>query len=294
MATARPPLNWLRAFEAAARMGSFAAAASALNVTASAVSQHIRALELRLGKELFDRHANGVRLTDRGRLYAEELGRAFAMIDQATAKLAGRGTREMLVVHVPTSFASQWIAPRLDLFRSQYPNIDLRLTALDHGEGKVDAAIEFGWGNWPKREATLLLRDETFPVCTPRYAQTLRSPEDLKAGDLLHVPGYDEDWDTWLAHVGVTGIDTSAGSFFDQSIMGIRAAIEGKGVLLGRTALIERELAAGLLVAPFERRLQGAGSYWFLATPQKAKTPKVIAFRDWLMRMTAPVATIES
>ncbi|PWK76979.1 LysR family transcriptional regulator [Aminobacter sp. AP02] len=275
-------------------MGSFAAAASALNVTASAVSQHIRALELRLGKELFDRHANGVRLTDRGRLYAEELGRAFAMIDQATAKLAGRGTREMLVVHVPTSFASQWIAPRLDLFRSQYPNIDLRLTALDHGEGKVDAAIEFGWGNWPKREATLLLRDETFPVCTPRYAQTLRSPEDLKAGDLLHVPGYDEDWDTWLAHVGVTGIDTSAGSFFDQSIMGIRAAIEGKGVLLGRTALIERELAAGLLVAPFERRLQGAGSYWFLATPQKAKTPKVIAFRDWLMRMTAPVATIES
>ncbi|GAA4130375.1 LysR family transcriptional regulator [Aminobacter aganoensis] len=294
MASARPPLNWLRAFEAAARLGSFAAAGAELNVTPSAISQHIRALELRLGKELFDRHANGVRLTDRGRRYAEELGRAFALIDEATARIAGRGTREMLVVHVPTSFASQCIAPRLDLFRTQHPTIDLRLTALDHGEGKVDAAIEFGLGNWPKREATLLMRDQTFPVCTPAYAANLRSPDDLKAGDLLHVPGYDEDWDSWLAHVGVTGIDTSAGSFFDQSIMGIRAAVEGKGVLMGRTALIERELASGLLVAPFEQRLQGAGSYWFLATPQKAKAPKVMAFRDWLMRMTAPAETVES
>lgn len=294
MASARPPLNWLRAFEAAARLGSFAAAGAELNVTPSAISQHIRALELRLGKELFDRHANGVRLTDRGRRYSEELGRAFALIDEATSRIAGRGTREMLVVHVPTSFASQWIAPRLDLFRTQHPTIDLRLTALDHGEGKVDAAIEFGLGNWPKREATLLMRDQTFPVCTPAYAASLRSPDDLKAGDLLHVPGYEEDWDSWLAHVGVTGIDTSAGSFFDQSIMGIRAAVEGKGVLMGRTALIERELASGLLVAPFEQRLQGAGSYWFLATPQKTKAPKVMAFRDWLMRMTAPAETVES
>ncbi|MDH4984454.1 transcriptional regulator GcvA [Aminobacter anthyllidis] len=293
MAAARPPLNWLRAFEAAARLGSFAGAASELNVTPSAISQHIRALELRLGKELFDRHANGVRLTDRGRIYAEDLGRAFALIDEATAKLAGRGTREMLVVHVPTSFASQWIAPRLDLFRAQHPTIDLRLTALDHGEGKVDAAIEFGWGNWPKREATLLLRDETFPVCAPKYAAGLSSPNDLQARNLLHVPGYAEDWDTWLAHVGVSGIDTSAGSFFDQSIMAIRAAIEGKGVLLGRSALVERELATGLLVAPFEQRLRGAGSYWFLATPQKAKTSKVIAFRDWLMSMVQATETAD-
>jgi len=83
---------------------------------------------------------------------------------------------------------------------------------------------------------------------------------------------------------------TPAGSFFDQSIMGIRAAIEGKGILLGRSALVERELATGLLVAPFEQRLNGAGSYWFLATPQKAKTPKVLAFRDWLISMVQPGA----
>lgn len=285
MASERPPLNWLRAFEAAARLGSFAGAAGELNVTPSAVSQQIRALELRLGKKLFERHANGVRLTDRGRRYADDLGRAFAIIDEATAKLAGRGTREMLVVHVPTSFASQWIAPRLDLFRASHPTIDLRLTALDHGEAKVDAAIEFGLNNWPKREATLILHDETFPVCAPDYAKTLRSPEDLKAGDLLHVHGYDEDWDAWLASAGVTGIDTSAGLFFDQSIMAIRAAIEGKGVLLGRSALVERELAAGQLVAPFRERLASSGAYWFLTSPQKAKTPRVAAFRDWLLAM---------
>lgn len=288
MPLTRPPLNWLRAFEAAARLGSFAAAGAELNVTPSAISQHVRALERRLNRELFDRHANGVRLTDRGRRYAEDLGGAFALIDRATSRIAGGGTREMLVVHVPTSFASQWIAPRLDLFRAQEPNIDLRLTALDHGDDKVDAAIEFGWGNWPKWEATLLLREETFPVCTPAYATSLGQPADLKSANLLHVPGYEEDWDAWLAHVGLTGLDTSAGSFFDQSIMGIRAAVEGKGVLMGRSALIERELASGLLVAPFEQRMPSSGAYWFLTSPRKARAPKVVAFRDWLMKMVAP------
>jgi len=291
MTRTRPPLNWLRAFESAARLGSFAAAGGELKVTPSAVSQHIRALEQRLNRELFDRHANGVRLTDRGRRYAEDLGGAFALIDEATSRIAGRDAREMLVVHVPTSFAAQWIAPRLDLFRAQEPNIDLRLTALDHGDGKVDAAIEFGWGNWPKREATLLLRDETFPVCAPAYLASVGTPLDLRAANLLHVPGYDEDWDSWLAHVGLAGLDTSAGSFFDQSIMGIRAAIEGKGVLLGRSALIERELASGLLIAPFDQRLPSSGSYWFLTSPRKAKAPKVVAFRDWLLSVTAPART---
>lgn len=287
MAAGRPPLKWLRAFEAAARFGSFAAAAAELNVTPSAISQHMRALELRLGKKLFDRHANGVRLTGSGRRYADDLSHAFAMIDEATAKLAGRNAREMLVVHVSTSFASQWIAPRLDLFRALHPKIDLKLTALDHGEGKVDVEILYGWGNWPKREAILLLREEIFPVCAPTLAASLRAPNDLQGSDLLHVPGYTEDWDAWLAHAGVTGIDTTAGSFFDQSIMAIRAAIEGKGMLLGRSALVDRELSAGLLVAPFKERLQSSGAYWFLTSPRKAKTAKVSAFKNWLLSMSS-------
>ncbi|AOF93053.1 LysR substrate-binding domain-containing protein [Sinorhizobium sp. RAC02] len=287
MASAHLPLNWLRAFESAGRLGTFAGAGVELNVTPSAVSQHIRALEGRLGKELFTRHANGVRLTVPGRRYAEELGLAFAAIDEASRRFAGHGTREMLVVHVPTSFASQWIAPRLDLFRARQPEIDLRLTALDHGEDKVDATIAFGLGNWPKHQAMLLLRDEAFPVCGPKYAEALACPQDLKGHDLLHVPGYAEDWDTWLTHAGVKGIDTSSGSFFDQSIMAIRAAVEGKGVLLGRAALIERELSSGLLVEPFGVRLPAAGSYWFLTSGPKENLPKVAAFRDWLSEMTA-------
>lgn len=284
MTAGRLPLNWLRAFEAAARLGSFAAAAAELNVTPSAVSQHVRALELRLAKDLFDRHANGVRLTDPGRRYAESLTHAFALIEEATGELAGRGARKTLVVHVPTSFASQWIAPRLDQFRLSHPMIDLRLTSLE-SQGKVDAEIRYGWGNWPKLEADLLLREEIFPVCSPSVAAGLRSPRDLQASDLMHVPGYVEDWDVWLAHAGVSGIDTTAGASFDQSIMAIRAAIEGKGVLLGHSALLERELASGLLAAPFKERLQSSGAYWFVASPQKAKTPKVSAFRAWLLSM---------
>ncbi|MHA6645530.1 LysR substrate-binding domain-containing protein [Mesorhizobium sp. A623] len=281
-----PPLNWLRAFETAARLGSFAAAAE-LNVTPSAISQHIRALELRLSKNLFDRHANGVTPTAAGKRYPEELGRGFALIDDATARLAGRTTRELLVVHVATSFASQWIAPRLDLFRASHPGIELRLTALGHGvdkgRGKADAEIRYGWGDWPRLEATALMREEIFPVCAPALAATLRAPEDLKGTDLLHVPGYAEDWEAWLAFAGVTGIDAGDGASFDQSIMAIRAAVEGKGVMLGRSALVERELASGLLVAPFTPKLQSSGAYWFLASPQNALTPKVRAFREWLV-----------
>lgn len=293
MTVGRPPLNWLRAFEAAARLGSFVAASAELNVTPSAVSQHVRSLELRLSKSLFDRHANGVVLTAIGRSYADDLGRGFAQIDEATAKLSRRGVRAILNVHVPTSFASQWIAPRLDLFRAAHPNIDLRLTALGQGIGrghsKADAEIRYGWGDWPKLNAVELLREQVFPVCSPKFAAGLASPCDLQARDLLHVPGYAEDWDAWLAFAGVTGVDTSEGASFDQSIMAIRAAIEGKGIVLGRSALIERELSARLLVAPFKERMNSSGAYWLLAMPQKAKSPKVTAFRDWLLSITRSV-----
>lgn len=287
MPAERLPLNWLRAFEAAARLGSFAAAAAELHVTPSAISQHIRALEQRLAKDLFDRHANGVRLTGPGRRYAEDLGRAFALIEEATQKFNGRRARDVLVVHVPTSFASQWIAPRLDLFRASHPNVDLRLTALDQGQNKVDVEIRYGWGNWPRQDAVLLMRDEIFPVCAPEVAAELSTAGTLCGSDLLHVPGYAEDWEAWLAHAGIAGIDTTAGSAFDQSIMAIRAAIEGKGIMLGRSTLIERELRAGLLVAPFRERLQSAGGYWFVTSAQKAKMPKVSAFQDWLLQMVS-------
>lgn len=291
MPVGRAPLNWLRAFEAAARCGSFATAAAELNVTPSAISQHIRALEQRLGRSLFDRHANGVGLTSTGRRYAEELGRGFTLIDEATAKVTGERARELLVIHVPTSFATQWIAPRLDLFHEAYPQIDLLLTALgrgvDHNDTKADAEIRYGWGEWMKLTATEFLREQLIPVCAPTLAARLRSPNDIRGRDLLHVAGYVENWDTWLSYAGVSTMDTSEGASFDQSIMAIRAAVEGKGIILGRSSLIQRELSAGQLVAPFAHTLECSGGYWFMATSLNAKAPKVIAFRDWLLANAA-------
>ena len=287
----RPPLNWLRAFETAARRGGFVSAAEELGVTASAVSQHVRALEARLGERLFERGASGVALTRAGQRYAESIGRAFELIDEATADLTKRGARQSLVVQAPTSFASQWIAPRLDLFRAEHPEIDLSLTALsgqvERAGSGVDAEIRYGWGDWPKLDAVELMRDEVFPVCAAKRAATLRRPEDLRDHDLLHVPGYAEDWDAWLAVAGVSGVNTAQGASFDQSIMAIRAAIEGKGVMLGRSSLIERELASGLLVAPFRRRLKSNGAYWFVATLRKSRAPKVDAFRRWLLAIAS-------
>jgi len=297
MPNSRPPLKALQAFEAAARRGSFIGAAQELNVTPSAVSQQIRALELRLARPLFDRQANGVSLTLAGRRYAAGLGQAFALIDEATATVLNRRARQRLSIRVPTSFASQWIAPRLDLFRAAHPAIDIHLTALggslEQSAGSIDAEIRYGSGDWGKVEALELLREEVFPVCSPGLARELRRPGDLRRCELLHVPGYAEDWDAWLGRAGVRGVNTAEGLFFDQSIMAIRAAMEGKGVALGRSSLIERELAAGLLVAPFSHRLHGTGAYWFVATAQKASMPKVAAFREWLAAMArspAPAA----
>lgn len=294
MRSGHPPLNWLKAFEAAARHGSFTAAAAELHVTPSAVSQHVRALELRLSRKLFDRGANGIALTSLGGRYAEGLGRAFALIAQATAELAGTGGHEVLIVRVPTSFASQWIAPRLDLFRAAHPEFDLRLTALgpslEQAGGAIDAEIRYGWGDWPKLSAVELMHDDVFPVCALALAAGLRKLVDLARHELLHVPGYAEDWEAWLGLAGVEGIETGKGSFFDQSIMAIRAAMEGKGVMLGRSSLIERELAAGRLVAPFPQRLHSTGAYWLVATPAKGRTAKVAAFRDWLQAMARTAA----
>ena len=286
-----PPLTWLRAFEATARHLSMARAAEELGVTPSAVSQQIKHLEDLLKRRLFVRRAGTLRLTDVGLIVLPKLSTAFVLLHEAFADAQpGRG-RTVLRVRVPTSFASQWLVHRLDSFRKAHPEITVQLSAItdpiETGRTSSDCEIRYGHGPWSDIQAELFLHEEVFPVCGPGLLagkKPVRRPEDIADHDVLDVPGYREGWREWLQAAGARFDWTERRIVFDQSIMAIQAAIEGKGIALGRSALVARELEARRLIAPFELRLPATGGYWLLYHASPAPPRKALAFKNWLLR----------
>ena len=284
-----PPLNWLRSFEAAARHLSFTRAAEELNVTQAAVSQQVKALESRLGIPLFRRVHNRLFLTYAGQAWLPKLRAGFDLLASGTEELHIYDRGASLTVRVPSSFSIQWLVPRLGRFHARYPTIDIRLIALGRAQdvdgAVIDLDIRNGTGDWPGLESVILMRENVFPVCSPQTAagdRPLREPGDLADHELLHVGGYREDWPMWFERAGLKDFDVSRGPHFDQSITAIHAAINGMGVVLGRSTLVAGELAAGRLVAPFDIKLAGEDAYWITAPPALGKRPHIVAFRNWL------------
>jgi LysR family glycine cleavage system transcriptional activator len=288
------PLTALRTFEAAARHGSFTRAAEELHVTQGAVSRQVQALEDRLGIALFERAGRKLTLTGEGRLLAHAAGDAFDRLGAAVATLSSAGG--ILTVSMLPSLAAYWVAPRMREFAAAHPDIELRLTASRHlvdfeAEG-IDAAVRYGPGGWADVEAELLAREEIFPVCSPDYAARLglRRPADLARASLLHndVP---DGWRKWLSAAGCPEAFTKSGVYLDEDTALLRAAAAGEGIALGRSVLVDGEVDAGRLVAPFEVRIPASFAWW-LVTPYGApRGPKVEALRDWLLRGFAPYRT---
>ena len=195
-----------------------------------------------------------------------------------------------LTVSTTFSFTSGWLVPRLGRFRALHPDVDVRMQANDRvidfaGDG-VDLAIRYGRGQYPGLTAERLLSDDYAPVASPALLKgkyPLRRPADLRHHVLLHEENNEVDWRMWLAAAGVEGVDASRGPIFSHSPMSIQAAIHGEGVALGRTALIEEELASGRLVRLFELRLKGELAYYVVYPPRAIEQPMVRAFRDWLL-----------
>jgi LysR family glycine cleavage system transcriptional activator len=294
-----PPLNALRAFEAAARLMSVSKAADELAVTQGAVSHQIKALEDWAGTELLRRSGRGIALTDAGERYATALAPALDQIDLATRRLLASDPRKgWLTVSTMPSFAAKWLVPRLSAFRDRHPEIDVWLSTwwnfaedLDLSaftDSDVDLAILYGAGGWPGVAATRFLEEELFPVCAPSYLalHPLKTPRDLAGATLLH-DEMRQDWRLWLQAAGVAGVDPERGPGFDDSALLIQAAMAGMGVALGRSALVKADLAAGLLVAPFDLRLQADLAYHLVSRPGTENLPKIKAFRDWLMEEAA-------
>lgn len=292
-----PPLNALRAFESAARHLSFTRAATELHVTQAAVSQQVKGLEAYLGMALFRRGHRQLLLTDIGQVYARQVRQSFDMLRDATSRARLESGGSDLTLSVTPSFAHKWLLPRLGRFAERHPSVVLRLHTgfevmpLGQGTTAVQCAVRQGRGPYPGLFACALCDEEVFPVCAPALAGRLRSPADLAAVTVIRDEGV--PWLDWLLAAGLRASVIGKGPGFLDSSMALQAAIDGRGVTLGRTSLVTDDLAAGRLVEPFRLRLPFDLKHWFVCPPGHQTHEPVRAVYEWLMdeaRAMAPSA----
>ena len=300
MARKLPPLNALRAFEAAARHLSVTKAAGELNVTPAAVSHQVKALEDRLGVALFHRLNRALMLTDAGQTFLPGLRDGFDRLAGAVDRVRSACETGTLNVSVGPSFAAKWLVPRLNRFRDAHAEIDLRIDATDHvvdlARGEAELAIRYGAGRYPGLRTETLFDEQVAPVCSRELCEgppPLNQPSDLRGHTLLHVEWNtrDEtwlDWRMWLMAAGAEGVDATRGPRFNVESMAAQAAIEGHGVALVSSAIVVDDLAAGRLVRPFALSLPTEFAYYVVTTDDAAERPKVAAFRDWLLAEAGP------
>ncbi|SDI37180.1 LysR substrate-binding domain-containing protein [Aliiruegeria lutimaris] len=287
-----PPLNALKAFEAAARHGGFIAAADELCVTRGAVSRHVKTLETHVGVPLFRRHARGVELTEAGREFLPVLTNAFGQIAEASDRLAERAADLRIICPPATSI--RWLIPRLEAFRAEYPEIRLRLTTDFHGgDGYVSTDYDIGFscefwpGRHPEIENRPLFPILLSPACAPAMMEgmnRLSEPEDLVRYKLLHETADRADWRAWLDAFPVAGVNAGSGDVFPNLDMATRAAVLGAGVVMGDLVLCREELERGLLCLPFPERVCASplGDISLIAHRDKWHDPKVRIFSDWI------------
>ncbi len=286
-----PSLNGLRAFEAAARFNSFTLAAAELNVTQTAVSHQIRRLEDQLGIKLFVRQNRGLTLTREAQDYLPAVRAAFEDLRRATERLRRSEHEERLTVSTTASLATKWLVSRVAAFQDANPGIEVRITTsdrlVDFRRDEVDVAVRYGRGNWAGLRAHWLMAERLFPVCSPALLNgpaPLRQPADLANHTLLHTTVSRDDWRLWLTAAGLPhSIAARRGLTFDMGFMAIQAAMEGLGVAMGRLHLVEADIAAGRLVAPFDTELPQDAGYYVVAPEASAGAPKIARFRDWLI-----------
>lgn len=284
-----PPLGTLRAFEAAARLGSFSRAAEEIFVTHGAVSHQVRALEDALGTALFHRNGRRVALTEAGRHFAERVRAALGDIADAAQYVRRTERDRVLTVSMLPSFAARWLLPRLGAFMERHPaiavNIHTSLSLVDFERDEVDLAVRFGRGAWPELEAVKFLEDEFFPVASPRFnrGRLPARPADLAKFTLMR--SVDEPWTPWFRLAGVR-IDEPHSPVFTDSSMLLQAAVDGRGIALARRTLAEGELRAGTLVRLFEVALPAKGAS-YLVWPKGRLSPNAAIFRDWLLEERA-------
>jgi len=291
-----PPLNALRAFEAAARHASFTRAADELHVTHGAVSRQVQALEAWLDQPLFERHNRRVVLTDAGATYLAEIGAALDRIALATARQRERPERRLLRVNALATFTLRWLIPRLSAFQLAHPATEVRLTTSNAPLAAVaepfDVAIRGGPDQVPGHVAQPFLTERRLPVCSPALLARLplQRPGDLQRHTLLHAATLPEVWPQWLLAAGVPGLEPQAVVTLEHFYLTLQAALEGLGVAIGPERLVADDVAAGRLARPFAGPLLPARSYCTYVPEPRLQDPAVLAFSAWLRQAAATPA----
>ena len=294
MARRLPPLNALRAFEAASRHASFTRAAEELHVSQGAISRHVATLESWLKVRLFVRHARGIELTPKGAVFFRSARGALDQVEYGARQLQQKPDAQTLRVKVPPTFAIRWLVPRLARFHAFRPQIDVQITTshqpVNFDREDVDVCIHSDPRPLPDASCRRLFGERLLPVCSPALRErgpALASPHDLSRHVLvcsLHRP---RDWPAWLGVAGVKDIDGNNGIKVENSALAYQAAIDGLGVVIAQRSFVADDLRSGRLVAPFALEVAGDGAYWLGCPADRPRHESVAAFETWILREAA-------
>ena len=280
-----PPLDWVRSFEAAARLGSFSAAAQDLNLTQAAVSKHIQNLEAWAKRPLFERLPRGVRLTDAGRAYRPVVTDALHRLRVGTEEVFGREHGGALTLRVNAAFCALILAPRLGDFTDAHPNITVNVLTnvwpTEHLEGEIDLEIRYGGGPWPGMRTTKLIDGHMVVVASKD--QTINGdPQNLATARLLHVMGYQRGWRDWFSAHSIDRDDAAPDVMFDNSEACLAAAEAGVGFALVHDFLAAPYLDRGTLNIVNPHSIESEDAYYAIGHPRIDRDLRVSAFLDWL------------
>ncbi len=285
-----PPLNPLKAFEAAARHLSLTKAAEELHVTQVAVSRQVKLLEDHIGTPLFLRGTRSITLTTQGERLQHRLGPAFDEIESAIKSVDGRARRDVLSIQAYTTFAQRWLIPLMSRFHEQHPEIEVRLStstaSVDFERQNVDAAIRSGNGDWPGLAADYLAPIELIPVMGRkllRQGAPLSEPADLRQHTLLHSLARPDDWASWLASVGESKLEGYNGLSFESSALAFEAAVHGMGIAIGSRVLVTDALTDGSLIAPFTQACRLSTNYYLVRPAGRSASRSLRIFRQYLL-----------
>lgn len=290
-----PPLNPLRAFEAAGRLNNIRRAADELSVTPGAISRQVRTLEEALGVQLFHREPRSVVLTAEGEQYLNEISKHLEGIRSATQKITGGKSFDIIRIQAYTTFAMKWLIPRLSSFHEQNKQIEVRLTAslanVDFDRENIDGAVRLGDGEWPGVISERLLDNVLLPVCSHSFkkSRSIKNLEDLRHQPLLHTLARPDDWNFWLTAAGLSDVPAYEGAKYASSALACQAALEGHGVAMAQEAIIADDLRSGRLVCPVSFKLDRKDfTYYFIYPPNRLRNPAFRCFKDWLKEEIIP------
>ena len=286
-----PPLNSLKAFEAAARYESFLEAAAEQSVTPGSISRHVRLLERYLGAELFVRRSNGVALTSSGRAYAGEVGGILRNLKAATDRVRRPARDRAIVISTLPIFSERWLHRRIPSFRKAFDRAELRIETHngehDADREDVDAWILYSKGQHPGFSVTRLFGEEVFPVCSPQFRETLSarpSAEEVIRQPLLHDIYWDTDWPDWARAVGARAGALAANMRFALYKGVIQAAVDGMGMAVGHGEMLAKELASGKLVPLAHLSVESGKSYHLVMNASSANNRTLVRLREWLLQ----------